>query len=64
MQIQHTHNKKFFSSRYGRLVLFMERPDRTKQKKYREPQLMARKWFPDVSTAKLAKDTWDARDGL
>jgi len=41
--LEHTHDKKFLASQYGKHVVFLERPAMTRQKAYREPIVMKTK---------------------
>jgi hypothetical protein len=56
--IEHTHDKRFLASQYGKFVIFMERPQRTRQKQYREPVIMQTKWFKTTAQARVAKEQW------
>lgn len=57
--IEHTHDKTNIASRYGRLVVFMTRPEPTDKKQYREPVIAKRKWFLNATLAKDAKEQWE-----
>lgn len=58
--IEHTHNKKYWARQFGKLVVFMERPELTRQKKYREPKV-TREWFKTTRLARIAKDHWEGK---
>lgn len=59
--IEHTHDKTFLASQYGKFVVFMERPKKTRQKDYREPVVMKTKWFKSTAHAKIAKAQWEGK---
>lgn len=53
-----TSEKDIYPVRIGRLVLLMVRPEKTRQKDYREPVIAKRKRFPTVADAKVAETQW------
>lgn len=60
--IQHTHDKDFLASQYGKFVIFMQRPGMTRQKKYREPKKVKCEWFETTRLAREAAEQWMARN--
>lgn len=59
--LEHTHDKTFLASQYGKFVIFMERPKCTRQKKYREPVKVKTKWYETTAQAKIAKQHWEGQ---
>lgn len=59
--MEHTSNKSYLASQYGKFVVFMERPRQTRQKKYREPIVTKTKWFKSTSLARIAKEQWEGK---
>lgn len=58
----HTHDKRFIASQYGRFVVFLERPIKTRQKDYREPLVVDKKWHKTAAQAKKAKQKWERQN--
>lgn len=58
--IIHTSTKSKFATRIKRTVLFYARPKATKQKQYREPVLIDKKYFPTTILAKEAAMEWES----
>jgi hypothetical protein len=57
--IEHTHDKRFLASQYGKFVIFMERPPRTRQKRYTASRSRCKtKWFKTTAQARVAKEQW------
>lgn len=56
----HTHDKDRYSRRYGRMVEFWERPERSGKKRYREPVLAMVQWFKSAASAERARRKWGA----
>jgi hypothetical protein len=56
--IEHTHDKRFLASQYGKFVIFMERPPLTRQKRYTAPLTVKTKWFKTTAQARVAKEQW------
>lgn len=61
IMIEHTHDKQFYASQYGKFVVFLERPKLTRQKKYRQPIITETKWFKTTKLARIAKDNWEGK---
>ncbi len=56
---EHTHDKTHWATITGRLVVFMARPGRTKQKKYREPVMIKKKRYETKADAEIAAKQWE-----
>lgn len=59
--IEHTSDKSHYAIPIGRTVLFMARPERTRQKAYREPVLVKKKRFRSKLDAMTAKMQWEGK---
>ncbi len=59
MEIKHTYNKKRYATRLKRKVTFLDRPEQTRQKRYREPYVADVKSFPTVALAEQAMRAWE-----
>jgi hypothetical protein len=54
-----TSEKPFYGVMIGRLVIFLARPELTRQKKYREPIVVKKKKFRDKKSAEIAVKQWE-----
>lgn len=57
--IDHTHDKTQYASVFGRTVVFMARPKKTRQKAYREPVVVKKKRFQNKAEANIAAKQWE-----
>lgn len=54
----HTSHLDQFATRCGRIVTFLKRPPKTRQKNYREPIVVTKKRFERVTDAEIAIRQW------
>jgi hypothetical protein len=59
--IEHTHDKAAWGVVIGRTVIFMARPEITRQKKYREPIVVDKKRYKNKAQAELAAMQWEGQ---
>lgn len=52
--IEHTHNLSQYGVVIGRKVCFFKRPDKTRQKGYREPRPFGEQWYRNKKLAERA----------
>jgi len=54
-----THDKPFYATIIGRVVIFMARPHRTRQKSYRQPIMVKKKRYANKKQAEIAAKQWE-----
>lgn len=57
--IEHTHDKDQYISIHGRYALFMKRPPKTRQKKWREPKIADKRYIRSKAILEQWEREWE-----